>query len=186
MQEWGGGLVGTFVADLWPSPPPGPRVSFTLGRAEFLGAVKQSYLADPQYRRAVVAVVIGLILGTVLTALGIWVGIALIAVDGAMLAVLIYCYLGLPIRSWKTLENNRLQQTYEFSPEGVTEQLANHTAFVKWSVFTRVVEARDFYVFLVRGRRAIFLPKRAFTSAADQETYRELVRAHAPYRFRNP
>jgi len=129
---------------------------------------------------------VGLISGAIVVAVGYGlVGVVLITIDCIILACLLYGYVGLPIQSWRVLENNRKQQTYEFSPEGVVEQLADHSAYVKWGVVTRVVETRDFYVFLVRGRRAIFLPKRAFESPLDHDEYRELIRGHAPHRLRN-
>ncbi len=179
-------MVGLFVAVLWPSTPRGLRVTFTLDRPEFFRAMYQSTHADPQFWRAAAMSLVGLILGAFLVAVGYVVGVVLITIDCVILACLAYAYVGLPIQSWRVLESNRTQQTYEFSPEGVVEQLADHSAFVKWSVFTRVVETRDFYVFLVRGRRAIFLPKRALESPLDQEQFRELVRGHAPHRFKNP
>jgi hypothetical protein len=147
----------------------------------------QSTHADPQFWRAAVLSLVGLISGAIVVAVGYGlVGVVLITVDCIILACLAYGYVGLPIQSWRVLESNRKEQTYEFSPEGVVEQLADHSAFVKWSVFSRVVETRDFYVFLMRGRRAIFLPKRALESPADHEQYRELIRGHAPHRFRSP
>ena len=180
-------VVGIFVADLWPSTPPGLRVTFTLDQPEFLRAMSQSANADRYFWRAVVMSFIGLISGTVVIAVGYeLVGAVLITIDCVILACLVYGYVGLPIQSWRVLENNRKQQTYQFSPDGVVEQLADHSAFVKWSVFTRVVETRDFYVFLVRGRRAIFLPKRGLDSPFDHKQFRELVRGHAPHRFKNP
>ena len=162
-------------------------MTFTLDQPEFFRAMSQSVNADHQFWRAAVMSLIGLISGAVVIAVGYeLIGVALITIDCIILACLAYGYVGLPIQSWRLLENNRNQQTYEFSPDGVVEQLADHSALVKWSVFTRVVETRDFYVFLVRGRRAIFLPKRALESPFDHEQFRELVGGHAPHRFKNP
>lgn len=131
--------------------------------------------------------VIGLCLGALLVAMGMrLVGTVFISINALLMFCVAYGYVALPIQSWRALENNRKQQTYEFSPEGVNEQLASVSASLKWGVFSRVVETRDFYVFMVGGRRATFVPKRAFESPLDHENYRQLVRGHVPHRLNKP
>jgi len=145
----------------------------------------QSANADPQFWRTAGLGVVGLLLGVFLEDNGVrLVGTVFVAVDCFILLCLAYGYVGLPIQSWRALENNRKEQTYEFSPDGVNERLANLSASLKWSVFSKVVETRDFYVFMVGGRRATCVPKRAFGSPLDHENYRQLVREQLPHQLR--
>jgi hypothetical protein len=68
----------------------------------------------------------------------------------------------------------------EFSDEGILLTSADVAARMSWSYYSRVVETERVYL-LVRGTMQMtVIPKKSFTSAAQEASFRRLLKRHLP------
>ena len=68
----------------------------------------------------------------------------------------------------------------EFSDEGILYHSADVASRMSWNFYSRVVETETVYV-LVRGALHItVIPKKSFTSAAQEASFRRLLKRHLP------
>lgn len=80
------------------------------------------------------------------------------------------------------LHDPKLGQPYEieFSEEGILYSAADMASRMSWNFYSRVVETKTVYV-LVRGAMQItVVPKKSFTSAAQEASFRRLLKRHLP------
>jgi len=80
------------------------------------------------------------------------------------------------------LRDPKLQQPFEmeFSDEGILLGSPDMVARMSWSYYSRVVETERVYV-LARGTfHMTIIPKKSFTSAAQEATFRRLLKRHLP------
>jgi hypothetical protein len=101
---------------------------------------------------------------------------------GLMLASYAYMYWYWP---WKIAKKLELSQATRmaFSNEDVIYSSEDSEARLKWSYYRAVWESDDFY-FLVRRKReraSTFIPKRAFSCAAQEDIFRQLLSRHLSY-----
>ena len=64
-----------------------------------------------------------------------------------------------------------------FSPSGVTTESSVLHTDVKWTVYDRILETRDYFLLYTSPKIAGGLPKRCFSSDADLRAFRDLVRS---------
>lgn len=70
----------------------------------------------------------------------------------------------------------------EFSDEGILYGSADVASRMSWNFYSRVVETERVYV-LIRGTMQItVIPKKSFTSAAQEATFRGLLKRHLPHK----
>ena len=162
---------------------PGVPVSFTFTEEEYYLACRESWSVG---RRQLASASIGFLVLVAAVATfygGMLIVATIFAVLGAMNLVVVattvaYMRSVLPRRGWVRLEANRAEQTYEFDPQGVGERTAVAAGHVLWGAFAKVAETPNFYIFHTKaGVRAILLPRRAFGAPAEEQRFRELVRA---------
>lgn len=68
----------------------------------------------------------------------------------------------------------------EFSDEGILLTASDVAARMNWSYYSRVVETERVYV-LIRGTiQMTVIPKKSFTSAAQEAGFRRLLKRHLP------
>lgn len=68
----------------------------------------------------------------------------------------------------------------QFSDEGIHFKTAQIDALLQWSLYNKVLEDERFYI-LVYGKNMIsVIPKRAFTSAAEETAFDEMLRRNLP------
>lgn len=80
------------------------------------------------------------------------------------------------------LRDPKLQQPFEmeFSDEGILFGSPDMVARINWSYYSRVVETERVYV-LARGMMQMtIIPKKSFTSAAQEAVFRRLLKRHLP------
>jgi hypothetical protein len=80
------------------------------------------------------------------------------------------------------LRDPTLGQPYEieFSDEGILYSAADVASRMNWSFYSRVVETERVYV-LIRGTMQMtVVPKKSFTSAAQEAVFRSLLKRHLP------
>ena len=80
------------------------------------------------------------------------------------------------------LHDPKLGQPYdiEFSDEGILYSAADVASRMSWSFYSRVVETETVYV-LIRGTMQMtVVPKKSFTSAAQEASFRRLLKRHLP------
>ena len=74
------------------------------------------------------------------------------------------------------------QQTYEFSPAGVTMRGELYSTELRWEAFYRVVETRHDFLFYHSKAMANILPKRVFGTVNELQEFRDLLREHLAQR----
>lgn len=80
------------------------------------------------------------------------------------------------------LRDPKLRQDFEieFSDEGVLLNAPDMAARMNWNYYSRVVETDRVYV-LIRGTTQMTaIPKKSFTSAAQEASFRRLLKRHLP------
>jgi hypothetical protein len=67
------------------------------------------------------------------------------------------------------------EQRFEISPERLRVATRLTTSEYQWKAFERVRETKEYLLFYLTKRRALFLPQRALTSAADRDAVRAMI-----------
>ena len=81
-----------------------------------------------------------------------------------------------PKRIWKRVKNQFAVRTLEISEEGIARHTALNDSTMRWPMFSDVELRNDLYLLTVgKGPGFFMIPKRAFTSQADEAAFRELA-----------
>jgi hypothetical protein len=81
-----------------------------------------------------------------------------------------------PTRIWKRVKKGFEVRTLQISEEGISRHTALNDTTMRWPMFSDVKLRNDLYLLMVRkGPGCFMIPKRAFTSPADEATFRELA-----------
>ena len=118
-------------------------------------------------------------------ALPLWVTISLSVLVG--IALFQGFFLDLPRRYFRGDPKFRDEYNLTFSDEGIGFRTRNVDASVAWSLYTDVIENKNFYL-LIYGKNIASLsiiPKRAFQDSKQEATFIELLRRHIDYKARN-
>jgi YcxB-like protein len=85
-----------------------------------------------------------------------------------------------PKRRFRRDEKLRQDFEIEFSDEGILYSASDFASRMSWSFYSRAVETDAVYL-LVRGTiQMTVIPKRVFTSAAQEASFRSLLARHLP------
>ncbi|HKG15351.1 MAG TPA: YcxB family protein [Pyrinomonadaceae bacterium] len=68
----------------------------------------------------------------------------------------------------------------EFSDEGILLGAADVAARMSWNYYSRVVETERVYVLIRGAMQMTVVPKKSFTSAAQEASFRRLLKRHLP------
>jgi hypothetical protein len=86
-----------------------------------------------------------------------------------------------PKRIWKRVKKQFAVRTLEISEEGISRHTALNDSTMRWPMFSDVKLRNDLYLLVVgKGPGFFIIPKRAFTSQADETTFRELAERSTP------
>ena len=86
-----------------------------------------------------------------------------------------------PKRIWKRVQKQFEVRTLEISEEGIARHTALNDTLMRWPMFSDVKLRDDLYLLVVgKGPGCFMIPKRAFTSEADESTFRELAERSTP------
>jgi hypothetical protein len=95
------------------------------------------------------------------------------------LIVLVFFFALVPVtpkRIWKRAKKQFQVRTLEISEEGISRHTALNDTTMRWPMFSEVKRRNDLYLLVVgKGPGCFIIPKRAFTSQADEMTFRELA-----------
>jgi len=81
-----------------------------------------------------------------------------------------------PKRIWKRVKKQFEVRTLEISEEGISRHTALNDTTMRWPMFSDVELRNDLYLLVVgNGPGCFMIPKRAFTSLADEATFRDLA-----------
>jgi hypothetical protein len=81
-----------------------------------------------------------------------------------------------PKRIWKRVNKQFEVRTLEISEEGISRRTALNDTTMRWPMFSEVKLRNDLYLLVVgKGPGCFMIPRRAFTSQADETTFRELA-----------
>src|SRR5437667_5302874 len=73
-----------------------------------------------------------------------------------------------------------LRQRYEieFSEVGIEFRTTDTQSKYKWNFYKQIIETDENYFLLYEGNWFSLIPKRAFNSALDEQTFRSLLKRH--------
>jgi hypothetical protein len=96
---------------------------------------------------------------------------------GLVILVIFFTFVPLtPKRIWKRVKKQFAVRTLEISEEGISRHTALNDSTMRWPMFSEVKLRNDLYLLVVgKGPGCFMIPKRAFTSQADETTFRELA-----------
>jgi hypothetical protein len=81
-----------------------------------------------------------------------------------------------PKRFWKRVKKQFEVRTLEVTEEGISRHTALNDTTMRWPMFSDLKLRKDLYLLVVgKGPGCFIIPKRAFTSQADETTFRELA-----------
>ena len=81
-----------------------------------------------------------------------------------------------PNRIWKRVKRQFEVRTFEISEEGISRHTALNDSTLRWPMFSDVKLRNDLYLLVVgKGPGCFIIPRRAFTSLADETTFRDLA-----------
>ena len=81
-----------------------------------------------------------------------------------------------PKRIWKRAKKQFQVRTLEISEEGISRHTALNDTTMRWPMFSEMKRRNDLYLLVVgKGPGCFIIPKRAFTSEADEMTFCELA-----------
>ncbi len=81
-----------------------------------------------------------------------------------------------PNRIWKRVKKQFAVRTLEISEEGISRHTALNDSTLRWPMFSDVTLRDDLYLLVVgKGPGSFIIPRRAFTSLADETTFRDLA-----------
>jgi hypothetical protein len=107
------------------------------------------------------------------------------ALAAVFLLVVVYLMFFHPIVSSLRIDRNeRLRSPVQFqvTEESITIKDSFVESKVDWGSFRKVIETRNYFLLVLTVNKNAFqiLPKRAFSSAPDENTFRELLHAKIP------
>jgi hypothetical protein len=158
--------------------PPAISVTFVLAPDEYAGATRQAILRQPGYivvgsAAALVMLSPLLLLAGVsmspYVALGCFVG-------GA--AFLYFLFGSGPREVYRKLNpaTRDLEQSFRFTEEGIEARLQTGEAKLDWKTWMKFRETDRFFLLYPAQEMVTVLPKRAFTGAAEIDSFRELLK----------
>lgn len=81
-----------------------------------------------------------------------------------------------PSRIWKRVGAQFEVRTLTVSDEGVGRNTSLNDTVMRWAMFSGAIQRGDLYLLKVsKGPGYFIIPRRAFTSRSDEETFRSLV-----------
>ena len=81
-----------------------------------------------------------------------------------------------PRRIWKRVRKQFELRTLEITRDGISRHTALNDTTMRWPMFSDVTMRNDLYLLVVgKGPGCFMIPKRAFTSQADETTFREMA-----------
>jgi YcxB-like protein len=160
-------------------------VSFRLSRTEFEAAMHRMFWKFWQCSITVYGGALVLVLAAVVAIVdspgnalpvfllaGLWFG------TGAWL------YWVSPRRQYRQRRRTHEEQTLCFSEDACTTRFVDAEVRSQWSLYEEVLETRDAYLLRLEKRAVNIVPKRAFTSSADETRFRSLAQRHAKVKFK--
>lgn len=102
----------------------------------------------------------------------------LIITGGIYLRIYLSAYLNAPAARFRGDPKFRDENLIRFSDEGIRLQTSQVDSKFHWSVYTRFLETRKFYILVYGEYMVTIVPKRAFESEAQQALFRTMLHNH--------
>jgi YcxB-like protein len=81
-----------------------------------------------------------------------------------------------PHRIWNRIQKQFAVRTLQISEEGISRHTELNDSTMRWAMFSELRQRDDLYLLVVGdGPGCFIIPRRAFTSEADEVTFRELA-----------
>jgi YcxB-like protein len=88
------------------------------------------------------------------------------------------------LRQYRQRRRTHDEQTLCFSEGACTTRFVDAEVRSQWSLYEEVLETHDAYLLRLEKRAVNIIPKRAFTSSADETRFRSLAQRHAKVKFK--
>ena len=151
------------------------HVEFQWERSEWTSAYRRLVLTR-LFGATLLSSVILLVTGVIMEVLGnggfilIFIGVGFFLYNGALAWFIVK-------RIWSRTESLRLPIKMSFSEEGVTAASSAIQSKINWSVYPKSKEWKSYFT-LQRGRIPfVIIPKRAFSSIGDENSFRDLIQS---------
>jgi hypothetical protein len=160
------------------------RLIFTHTEKEYLAAVRAYFWSSTELIFRITLFYLFLAGGIVLISVTVGVDIPLWAILAFVVLLgvgLFHAYLiDFPRRHFRSDPKFRDEYTLTFADEGVGFKTSNIDAKVAWSLYTKFIENKSFYL-LVYGKEpasVTVIPKRVFESSEQEDAFRMLLKEH--------
>jgi hypothetical protein len=104
-----------------------------------------------------------------------WIGITLTAVSGLLILLLLAAFFVIPKLVFRREPKFRDDYSLTFSTEGVHFQTAHIDSNLKWEIYTHVLTDSKSYILYYGKASFTIIPKRAFESVSQQQSFEELL-----------
>jgi len=153
-------------------------VRFTLTRGEVLTIGRAYQLRSWSTWVFLALGVLALAYGIVVSNIG---DMATAALYIAVAATFVFVYL--PARSWRRYTHLRSEQVITFSDEEIARETAGGSSRTRWDHWSKVEVLSDLYVMTSRERGWAAIPRRAFSSSADEHAFKQITASHLASSF---
>lgn len=153
-------------------------LQFTYSKQEFVAGVRQYLFATNILRKSdAILFPAALLLSSiyVYTSGGSVVGIVVLVLFClvALFAALLYWYV--PHRNYKAGLSDEPSYTLTFDSAGIGFNTTEVASQLGWEVYHKAIETSDFFFLVQDSQQYTILPKRAFASKKEQQSFRQLL-----------
>jgi hypothetical protein len=140
-------------------------------RRDHVRALRYEYLHRSTTIGAAIVIVVAALLGIATDSA------RLIVVAAAAGLTMLYLIAAFPGSAWRKMRARVRghEIVYTLSEEGVDVTQPSVHGSPEWAKFKGAARTRDAYLLRLKSRRVLIVPRRAFDSPADEETFCELV-----------
>jgi YcxB-like protein len=160
-------------------------VSFRLSRTEFEAAMHRMFWKFWQCSFTVYGGLLVFVLAAVVALLySVSDALPLLVLAGLWFGTGAWLYWVSPRRQYRRRRRAHEEQTLCFSDEACTARFVDAEVRLQWSLYEEVLETQEAYLLRLEKRAVNIVPKRAFTTAADETRFRELAQGHSRVKFK--
>lgn len=151
------------------------RLEYQISEADFMAAYEAFWRSRKLgTKRNLVEAFVAVLAGIAFVCFGQWFGYVL---GGVGLVMLAFTFIRRFLHRQAYFDSPKFVEPIvaEFKDDGIDTSSAVGESRLEWSIFESVLEADDYFLPMITKRSFSIVPKRAFASPADEETFRELL-----------
>ena len=154
------------------------KLTFKYTQSEYVKAERKYLLSSKVISKVSIVILAAYFLFAIaylfLSSFNLWSIIALVvAVIAGIMGGVLYFYI--PIYKFRSTAKYQEEYSLLFSSDGIGFKTKTIDSELKWSIYSEVWECNDFYFLIQAPRIYTLIPKRAFTSSIEKNTFDKLV-----------